>query len=174
MTLLSLTNISCFKSVHISEQGIYVLDLIFLAAKNPLVKAFLCVYLCVCVCMHVHCSECFLLAFLTGSWCWVQLRTRKRPFLSSVNHFRRREKKWRGGGSIQALHWFSPLQSGLLIPFLSPSFYTCSSISALFSLSLVLFLEIPPWQWYCGGKLRVYWEFTSCVRILAWKINEAR
>lgn len=72
-----------------------MLDLISLAAKNPLVKAFFCVCLCMCVCMCARacCSGCFLLAFLTGSWCGVQLRTGKRPFLSTVNHLREREKK---------------------------------------------------------------------------------
>lgn len=65
-------------------------------------------------------AQCFLLAFLTGSWCWVQLRTRKRPFLSSVNHLRQREKKkeeGRGGGKEPGLlHWFSPLRSFLPLP----------------------------------------------------------
>lgn len=53
----------------------------------------LCVFVCVCMCARACCSGCFLLAFLTGSWCGVQLRTGKRPFLSTVNHLREREKK---------------------------------------------------------------------------------
>lgn len=80
------------KSLLISVQGIEVLDLIFLAAKKKKSTSQE-LPLCVCMCVCVSAAQCFLLAFLTGSWCWVQLRTGKRPFLSSVNHLRQREKK---------------------------------------------------------------------------------
>lgn len=86
------------KSLLISVQGIEVLDLIFLAAKKNQKTTSQELPLCVCVCACMSAAQCFLLAFLTGSWCWVQLRTGKRPFLSSVNHLRQREKNRRARG----------------------------------------------------------------------------
>lgn len=84
------------------------------------------------MCARACCSGCFLLAFLTGSWCGVQLRTGKRPFLSTVNHLRERKKMKKREGrekkrGPRPLHWFSPLQSGLLLSlFVFPSLFLSS------------------------------------------------
>lgn len=137
----SLTNITC-ESLLISVQGIEELDLIFLAAKNPLVKNFLCVCVCTSACTCESAAQCFLLAFLTGSWCWVQLRTRKRPFLSSVNHLRQREKnkKRRGEGRGQRAWAAALIQPSAIFPS-SPCLHFLHrlTIPALFSHSLCNF-----------------------------------
>lgn len=102
--------------------------------------------------MCARCSGCFLLAFLTGSWCGVQLRTGKRPFLSTVNHLRagekkKIEKKERGEKKkkrreTRPLHWFNPLQSGLLFSLLvSPSLFSPHSLYRLFLLISAFFFQ---------------------------------
>lgn len=142
-----------------------MLDLISLAAKNPLVKAFFCVCLCVCMCARACCSGCFLLAFLTGSWCGVQLRTGKRPFLSTVNHLRERErerKKWKKSGEgkkeTRLLHWFSPLQSGLPL-FLSLSLHSLYlSVYLSFFFVCVCGVFLIPDEQQCSGGTQGFME----------------
>lgn len=147
-----------------------MLDLISLAAKNPLVKAFFCVCLCVCMCARACCSGCFLLAFLTGSWCGVQLRTGKRPFLSTVNHLREREKKmkkeWRGKKRDQAAALIQPSAiwpASLSVPLSFHSLY----------LSVYLSFFVCVWSFSDSRWTAVFWrdsgvygEFTSPVRRL--------
>lgn len=133
----SLTDITC-KSLLISVPGIEVLDLIFLAAKKKSSSQEL--PLCASACTCESAAQCFLLAFLTGSWCWVQLRTRKRPFLSSVNHLRQREKKRRGKGREQRAWAAALIQPSTIFPS-SPClhFLRRLTIPALFSHSLCNF-----------------------------------
>lgn len=161
----SLTDITC-KSLLIFVPGIEVLDLIFLAAKKKKSSSQE-LPLCASACTCESAAQCFLLAFLTGSWCWVQLRTRKRPFLSSVNHLRQREKKikkkrreGRGGGKeLGLLHWFSPLRSFLPLPVFT---FCADWLFQLYFLTLCVIFT--PATHRCWRDLWVYGEFMSCVR----------
>lgn len=148
-----------------------MLDLISLAAKNPLVKAFFCVCLCVCMCARACCSGCFLLAFLTGSWCGVQLRTGKRPFLSTVNHLREREKKmkkeWRGKKRDQAAALIQPSAiwpASLSVPLSFHSLYLSVYLSFFVCVCVCGVFLIPDEQQCSGGtqgfmeSSQVLWE----------------
>lgn len=150
-----------------------MLDLISLAAKNPLVKAFFCVCLCVCMCARACCSGCFLLAFLTGSWCGVQLRTGKRPFLSTVNHLRERErekkmkKEWRGKKRDQAAALIQPSAiwpASLSVPLSFHSLYL--SVYLSFFCVCVWSFSDSRWTAVFWRDSGVYGEFTSPVRRL--------
>lgn len=161
----SLTNITC-ESLLISVQGIEELDLIFLAAKNPLVKNFLCV--CVCVYVRVHVWECcsvFPSCLSNRKLMLGSTEDKEEAFSFLCESFETERKKIkkgeeRGGGKEPGLlHWFSPLRSFLPLPV----FTFCTDwLFQLYFLTLCVIFT--PATHQCWGDLWVYREAMSCVR----------
>lgn len=84
-----------------------MLDLISLAAKNPPVKAFLCVCFCVCVymCARACCSGCFLLCLSNRKPMWSSTEDREKAFSFHCESFEsesERGKKRRAGHCIDS------------------------------------------------------------------------
>lgn len=107
---------------------------------------------------------------------WSSTEDREKAFSFHCESFEREKKNEKKKGEkkgTRPLHWFSPLQSGLLLSlfvfpslFLSSFPHTLLSVSAFFSVFSVLFLLllISGRQQRSGGNQRVYGEFTSPVR----------